>query len=63
MLDLGCGPGPPVAQHMVERGLRVTGVDSSTSMISFGRDRLPDQEWIVADMRQGALRKTDLTLL
>jgi SAM-dependent methyltransferase len=52
VLDLGCGPGRPVAQHMVERGLRVIGVDSSSTMISFSRQRLPDQEWIVADMRQ-----------
>jgi SAM-dependent methyltransferase len=57
VLDLGCGPGRPVAQHMVERGLRVTGVDSSATMISFCRDRLPQQEWIVADMRQLALSR------
>ncbi len=55
VLDLGCGPGRPVAQHMIERGLYVTGVDSSPAMISFCRDRLPDQQWIVADMRQLAL--------
>jgi trans-aconitate methyltransferase len=55
VLDLGCGSGRPVARHMVERGLHVTGVDSSPKMISFCRDRLPDQEWIVADMRQLAL--------
>jgi SAM-dependent methyltransferase len=55
VLDLGCGPGRPVAQYMVQRGLRVTGVDSSSTMISFCRDRLPDQEWIVADMRRLAL--------
>lgn len=55
VLDLGCGPGRPVAQHMVEQGLRVIGIDSSPSMISFCRERLPDQEWIVADMRQLAL--------
>jgi SAM-dependent methyltransferase len=55
VLDLGCGPGRPVAQHMVARSLRVTGVDSSPAMISFCRDRLPDQTWIVADMRQLAL--------
>jgi len=55
VLDLGCGPGRPVAQHMVERGLRVTGVDSSPTMISFCRNRLSDQEWIIADMRQLAL--------
>src|SRR5262245_37309552 len=55
VLDLGCGPGRPVAQHMVQHGLRVTGVDSSPAMIALCRDRLPDQEWIVADMRQLAL--------
>jgi SAM-dependent methyltransferase len=55
VLDLGCGPGRPVAGHMVENGLRVIGVDSSPTMISFCRECLPDQEWIVADMRQLAL--------
>ena len=55
VLDLGCGSGRPVAQHMAELGLRVTGVDSSPRMISFCRERLRDQEWIVADMRQLAL--------
>jgi SAM-dependent methyltransferase len=55
VLDLGCGPGRPVGEHMVERGLHVTGVDSSPTMISLCRERLPDQEWIVADMRQLAL--------
>src|SRR5262249_38300820 len=29
VLDLGCGGGSPVALHMVARGFRVTGVDSS----------------------------------
>lgn len=58
VLDLGCGPGRPVARHMVERGLRVTGVDSSPTMIAFCRERLPDQEWIVGDMRQLALGRS-----
>src|SRR4051794_34840481 len=51
VLDLGCGSGRPVAQYLAEQGLRVTGVDSSPTMISLCRGRLPDQEWIVADMR------------
>jgi SAM-dependent methyltransferase len=55
VLDLGCGPGRPVAQHLVNRGLRVTGVDASPTMISLCRERLPDHEWIVADMRDLAL--------
>jgi SAM-dependent methyltransferase len=52
VLDLGCGSGRPVAQHMHERGLHVTGVDSSPTMISLCRSRLPDQHWMVADMRR-----------
>ncbi|MBX9829774.1 MAG: class I SAM-dependent methyltransferase [Xanthobacteraceae bacterium] len=55
VLDLGCGPGRPVAQHMAEQGLQVTGVDSSPTMIALSRERLPDHEWIVADMRDLAL--------
>jgi SAM-dependent methyltransferase len=55
VLDLGCGPGRPVAQRLVEHGLRVTGVDSAPAMIALCRQRLPDQEWIVADMRHLAL--------
>jgi hypothetical protein len=36
---------------MAERGLHVTGVDSSPTLISLGRQRLPDHEWLVGDMR------------
>jgi trans-aconitate methyltransferase len=57
VLDLGCGSGSPVARYMVERGLRVTGVDTSPTLISLCRQRLPDQQWLVADMRFLALGK------
>ena len=49
VLDLGCGSGSPVAKYMAECGLRVTGVDSSPTLISLCR--LPDHEWLVGDMR------------
>jgi SAM-dependent methyltransferase len=63
VLDLGCGSGRPVAQHMIKRGLRLTGVDSSPTMISLCRDRLPDYEWIVSDMRKLSLgRRFDAIL-
>jgi len=55
MLDLGCGGGSPVALHMVAQGFRVTGVDSSPTLISLCRTRMPDQEWIIGDMRSLAL--------
>ena len=51
VLDFGCGSGSPVGQHMVERGLRVTGVDASPTLIALCRERMPEQEWLVADMR------------
>jgi SAM-dependent methyltransferase len=51
VLDLGCGSGRPVAAYLVERGFRVTGVDSSPSLIKLCRERFPDQEWLVGDMR------------
>jgi SAM-dependent methyltransferase len=55
VLDLGCGPGRPIAQHMIDHGLRVTGIDSSPAMIALCRGCLPGHEWLVADMRQLAL--------
>lgn len=55
VLDLGCGGGAPVALHMVANGFRVTGVDSSPTLVSLCRTRMPDQEWIVGDMRSLAL--------
>ena len=51
VLDLGCGSGAPVAVALVKQGFEVTGVDTSPTLISLCRDRLSDQEWIVADMR------------
>lgn len=51
VLDLGCGPGVPVARHMAERGLRVTGVDSSPTFITLCRQRLPGHDFLVGDMR------------
>ncbi len=51
VLDLGCGSGRPVAAHMISRGFRVTGIDSSPSLLALCRERFPDHEWQVADMR------------
>ena len=57
ILDLGCGAGEPIARHLAEAGFRVTGVDASPTFISLCRSRMPDQEWIVADMRSVSLGK------
>jgi SAM-dependent methyltransferase len=58
VLDLGCGGGVPVAAHLLSRGLRVTGIDSSPTLISLCRSRFPRYEWVVADMRTLALGRT-----
>ncbi len=55
VLDLGCGGGAPVAANMAGCGLRITGVDASPTLISLCRERMPAQDWIVADMRSVSL--------
>src|SRR5262249_42737191 len=55
VLDLGCGGGMPVARKMAADGLRVTGVAISPTLLSLCRGRMPDQEWVLADMRRLAL--------
>ena len=51
VLDVGCGAGAPMASYLVAHGYSVTGVDSSRAMIELFRERLPDLEAFVADMR------------
>jgi SAM-dependent methyltransferase len=55
ILDIGCGAGEPIARYLIERGCRVTGIDSSPALIGMCKDRSLDQEWIVADMRELSL--------
>jgi SAM-dependent methyltransferase len=57
ILDLGCGSARPIATYLIRSGYRVTGVDSSPSLIDLCRSRFPDSEWIVADMRTLDLRR------
>jgi SAM-dependent methyltransferase len=58
ILDLGCGSADPMAAYLIGLGHPVTGVDSSPAMIETCRERFPAQDWIVADMRTLALRRT-----
>ena len=57
VLDLGCGSGSPVAAFLAKRGCYVMGADSSPTLISLSRERLPAHEWLVADMRLLELRR------
>lgn len=51
VLDVGCGMGEPIARYIIERGFSVLGVDSSPTLIGLCRQRFPDADWVVADMR------------
>ena len=54
-LDLGCGSAEPMASYLIGLGHPITGVDSSPAMIDACRRHFPEQDWIVADMRQLSL--------
>ena len=58
VLDLGCGPGKPMAAYLLAQGFDICGVDSSPTMISLALGNFPDREWIVADMRALSLGRT-----
>lgn len=58
ILDLGCGGGEPIAAFLMSLGRRVTGVDSSPSLIAICKARFPDSEWISADMRKLTLDRS-----
>jgi trans-aconitate methyltransferase len=51
VLDVGCGTGDPIADHLADRGFRVTGVDASQEMLRLARSRRPVGDWRLADMR------------
>ena len=51
VLDLGCGGGEPIASFLVGQGFDVFGVDSSETMVSLFRRRLPGAQALLTDMR------------
>jgi SAM-dependent methyltransferase len=63
VLDIGCGSGEPMAAELLSRGFVVTGIDSSSTLISICRERFPSGDWRVADMRRLALGRTFDALL
>ena len=58
ILDIGCGSGVPIAAALIAQGHAVTGVDSSPEMIAMCRERFPDGDWRMADMRGLSLGRT-----
>jgi 2-polyprenyl-3-methyl-5-hydroxy-6-metoxy-1,4-benzoquinol methylase len=46
ILDLGCGTGRPMAEHILAEGHRVTGVDQAERLLDLARSRFPAARWI-----------------
>jgi SAM-dependent methyltransferase len=57
--DVGCGPGH-VARYLHDQGVEMVGIDLSPVMIRHARDRNPDLDFQVGDMR--ALELSDSAL-
>ncbi|MDD9716012.1 methyltransferase domain-containing protein [Dinoroseobacter sp. PD6] len=63
LLDLGCGPGAPLARWLSWRGFRVTGVDGAAGMLPHFRRSTRGARTLRADMRHLALgRRFDALL-
>ena len=52
VLDVGCGAGIPTANFLIKRGIKVTGIDLSDSMLSMARENVPDAEFIKMDINK-----------
>ncbi|KAI1355873.1 methyltransferase [Xylaria sp. FL0043] len=50
ILELGCGPGVPVLQLLLDQGATVVANDISTKQIEMAKARFPDVELIAGDM-------------
>jgi SAM-dependent methyltransferase len=57
ILDIGCGSGEPIARYFYEQEFYLTGIDSSSALIDLCKERFPDREWIIADMRTLSLNR------
>lgn len=63
VLDIGCGTGRPIAAHLLSQGIDLVGLDASPTLIGLCRERFPQANWIVGDMRTMALGRQFAGLL
>jgi len=57
ILDLGCGTGKPIMEYLLEKNLKVTGIDASSKMLEIARRNFPQETFIEQDMRLLDLNK------
>jgi ubiquinone/menaquinone biosynthesis C-methylase UbiE len=51
ILDVGCGAGIPTAKFLIKKGLKVTGIDISETMLNMAQQNVPEGNFINMDMR------------
>jgi len=49
VLDVGCGAGIPTVKFLSEKGIKVTGIDISETMLKLARKNVPQAEFIKMD--------------
>ena len=63
ILDLGCGMGEPIGKYFIDKGYQLTGIDGSSKLIDLAKNRFPQAEFMVGDMRKVSLKeKFDLVI-
>ena len=58
VLDLGCGTGRPIAEHVLALGHHVTGVDQAEALLGLARERFPRGRWVHAAIEAYAPAET-----
>lgn len=51
ILDVGCGSGYPIASYIINKGYRLTGVDSSKKLLAIAERNCPAMRCIFGDLR------------
>jgi 2-polyprenyl-3-methyl-5-hydroxy-6-metoxy-1,4-benzoquinol methylase len=54
VLDLGCGTGRPIAEHILSREHRLTGVDQAEALLEIACKRFPSATWIQGEIEVDA---------
>jgi 2-polyprenyl-3-methyl-5-hydroxy-6-metoxy-1,4-benzoquinol methylase len=52
ILDVGCGAGIPTAKFLTNKGIKVTGIDLSETMLNLARKNVPDAKFLKMDMNE-----------
>ncbi len=46
VLDVGCGSGIPITKYLVEKGMRVTGIDISSQLLDLAASNVPQGKFV-----------------